>query len=152
MPPRDIAGLWNGCATKGAASGDAAARIFLPQLVDFDLNSLSQFISEFFKFPFKKKLVFFALTYIICLREIRLDRGVVVQKSLPLPMRLRGGLPHRHIATPSSGRRDKTLIPASRHRFYLHFLRTTNFRHLGTIRELISTNHGKQVHIPSDRS
>jgi hypothetical protein len=34
----------NGCAAKGAASGDAAARIFLPQLVDFDLNFLSQFL------------------------------------------------------------------------------------------------------------
>jgi hypothetical protein len=145
--------LWNGCATKGAASGDAAARIFLPQLVDFDLNFLSQFISEFFNFRFKKKLVFFSLTYIICLREIRLDRGVVVQQSLPLPMRLHGGLPHRHIATLSSGRRDKTHIPASRHLLYLHhFLRTTKFRHLGTIRELISTNQGKQVHIPSDHS
>jgi hypothetical protein len=42
-----MAGLWNGCA---AASGDAAARIFLPQLVDFDLNFLSQFLTDFFHF------------------------------------------------------------------------------------------------------
>jgi hypothetical protein len=46
LPTRDIAGLWNGCAAKGVASGDAAARIFLPQLVDFDLNFLSQFLSD----------------------------------------------------------------------------------------------------------
>jgi hypothetical protein len=32
---------------KRPASGDAAARIFLPQLVDFDLNFLSQFLSYF---------------------------------------------------------------------------------------------------------
>jgi hypothetical protein len=60
-PMRDIAGLWNGCAAKGAASGDAAAPIFLPQLVDFDLNFRSQFLSDFFNFRFKKKLVFFSL-------------------------------------------------------------------------------------------
>jgi hypothetical protein len=40
---------------KRPASGDAAARIFLPQLVDFDLNFLSQFLSDFFNFRFKKK-------------------------------------------------------------------------------------------------
>jgi hypothetical protein len=55
LPTRDIAGLWIGCAAKGTASGDAAARIFLPQLVDFDLNFLSQFLSDFFNFRFKKK-------------------------------------------------------------------------------------------------
>jgi hypothetical protein len=31
-----------------SASGDAAARIFLPQLVDFDLSFLSQFLLDFF--------------------------------------------------------------------------------------------------------
>jgi hypothetical protein len=35
---------------KRPASGDAAARIFLPQLVDFDLKFLSQFLSDFFNF------------------------------------------------------------------------------------------------------
>jgi hypothetical protein len=35
--------------------------IFLPQLVDFDLNFLSQFLSDFFHFRFKKNLVFFSL-------------------------------------------------------------------------------------------
>jgi hypothetical protein len=39
LPTRDIAGLWDGCAAKGAGSGDAAARIFLPQLVWSTLTS-----------------------------------------------------------------------------------------------------------------
>jgi hypothetical protein len=65
-------------------SGDSAARIFLPQLVDFDLSFLSQLRSDFFNFRFKKKLVYFSLTYINCLRKIWLDCGVVVQQSLPL--------------------------------------------------------------------
>jgi hypothetical protein len=41
----------------------------------------------FLIFDSKKKLVFFSLIYINCLREIWLDRGVVVQQSLPLPCR-----------------------------------------------------------------
>jgi hypothetical protein len=32
---------------------------FLPQLVDFDLNFLSQFLSDFFNFRFKKKAPIF---------------------------------------------------------------------------------------------
>jgi hypothetical protein len=86
LPKINIAGLWNGCAAKGAASGDTAASIFLPQLVDFDLNFLSQFLSDFFNFRFKK-LVSFSLIYINCLRDIWLDCGVVVQQSLPFPCR-----------------------------------------------------------------
>jgi hypothetical protein len=70
LPTRDIAGLWSGCAAKGAASGDAAARVFLPQLVDFDLSFLSQLLSDFLNFGFKKKLVSFSLISINCLREI----------------------------------------------------------------------------------
>jgi hypothetical protein len=54
----------------GAASGDAAARVFLPQLVDFDLSFLSQFLSDFLNFRFKKKLVSFSLIFINCLQEI----------------------------------------------------------------------------------
>jgi hypothetical protein len=50
-------------------SGDAAARIFLPQLVDFDLSFLSLFRSDFFNFRFKKKLVYFSSMYINCLRR-----------------------------------------------------------------------------------
>jgi hypothetical protein len=60
------------------------AYLFLPQLVDFDLSFLSQLRSDFFNFRFKKKLVYFSLTYINCLRKIWLDCGVVVQQSLPL--------------------------------------------------------------------
>jgi hypothetical protein len=41
----------------------------------------------FLIFDSKKKLVFFSLIFIICLREIWLERGVVVQQSLPLPCR-----------------------------------------------------------------
>jgi hypothetical protein len=46
------------CLARSARSesgGDAAARIFLPQLVDFDLNFLSQFLSDFSKFSIQKK-------------------------------------------------------------------------------------------------
>jgi hypothetical protein len=70
LPTRDIAGLWSRCAAMGAASGDAAARVFLPQLVDFDLSFLSQFFSDFLNFRFKKKLVSFSLISINCLQEI----------------------------------------------------------------------------------
>jgi hypothetical protein len=52
---------WNGCAAKGAASGVAAARIFLPQLVDFDLNLLNQVLWILLLFDSKKKARIFLL-------------------------------------------------------------------------------------------
>jgi hypothetical protein len=39
----------------------AAARIFLPKLVDFDLNLLTQFLSDSFAFRFTEKPVSFSL-------------------------------------------------------------------------------------------
>jgi hypothetical protein len=68
----------------------AVARVFLPQRVDFDLNLLTQFLSDSFAFRLKKKLVSFSLIQINRLREIWRDCGVVVQQSLPLPCVSRG--------------------------------------------------------------
>jgi hypothetical protein len=87
--------MWRDCGVvvqqRGAASGDAAARGGTRiSRVDFDLNLLTQFLSDSFAFRFKKKLVSFSLIQINRLREIWRDCGVVVQQSLPLPCVSRG--------------------------------------------------------------
>jgi hypothetical protein len=75
-----MAGLWNGCPAKGVASGDAVARVFLPQRVDFDPNLLTQFLSASFDFRFKKTFVSFSLIQINCPLDMWRDCGVVVQQ------------------------------------------------------------------------